>query len=543
MSVPGRRETLHVDVPTAPTGAHWAEPPMFIDRVVYRADGEGYLPNGFRQVFVIAAQGGATDQLTDGDFANAGTPAFTPDGKELLVSGNRRVDAPYEPLESEIYRIELKDHAISALTDRRGPDYGAVISPDGKYVAYLGFDDRRMFYQIAQLYVMDINGQNVHALTPALDRDVQLPQWSADGHHIVFQYEDRATIRIASIDLQGKITILANDVAGADVSRPYAGGGSFSLARAGRFAYMRASASAPPALATGTAVGNVKTISTFNANALGRRTLGRLEEISYASSSGHLPIQGWVLKPPNFSPSTHYPLILAIHGGPTANYGARFSAEFQLIASAGYVVLYVNPRGSTSYGENFINLIHHNFPGNDYDDLMSGVDFMLRQGYIDPNRLFVMGDSGGGVLTAWTVGHTDRFRAAAVGKPAINWTSFVLTSDETNFYHQYWFEGFPWDHFEDYWKRSPLAYAGHVRTPTLLITGEQDLRTPSSEAEQFYAALRLQKVDTAMLRVPGAFHDISARPSNLIEKVAYILAWFKTHDVKSASSETSRLAE
>jgi acylaminoacyl-peptidase len=220
---------------------------------------------------------------------------------------------------------------------------------------------------------------------------------------------------------------------------------------------------------------------------------------------------------------------LEIHGGPFANYGDRFAAEIQLYAAAGYVVLYINPRGSTSYGEEFGNLIHHAYPGYDYDDLMSGVETLLAKGYIDPQRLYVTGGSGGGVLTAWIVGHTERFRAAVVAKPVINWTSFVLTADSYNFFYKHWFPGPPWEHPEHYRQRSPLSYVGNVKTPTMLLTGESDYRTPISESEQFYQALKLNQVDAAMVRIPHSSHGIASRPSNLIAKVAHILGWFQRH--------------
>lgn len=199
------------------------------------------------------------------------------------------------------------------------------------------------------------------------------------------------------------------------------------------------------------------------------------------------------------------------------------------LATAGYVVLYVNPRGSTGYGETFGNLIHHAYPGHDYDDLMSGVDAILKRGYIDEQNLFVTGGSGGGVLTAWIVGKTKRFRAAVIAKPVINWTSFVLTSDIYPFFVRYWFPGPPWEQLEHYWKRSPLSLVGNVATPTMLITGEADHRTPITEAEQFYQALKLRKVDTMLVRVPGASHNIGVRPSHLMGKAAYVLKWFKNH--------------
>jgi acylaminoacyl-peptidase len=207
------------------------------------------------------------------------------------------------------------------------------------------------------------------------------------------------------------------------------------------------------------------------------------------------------VKPPHFDAGKKYPLLLEIHGGPFAAYGASFAAEHQLYAAAGYVVLYVNPRSSTGYG-----------PDKDFDDLMSGVDAVLGKGYVDASRLFVTGGSGGGVLTAWIVGHTDRFRAAVVVKPVINWTSFVLTADLCNYFYRYWFAGFPWDEEQVYWKRSPLAYVGNVHTPTMLMTGESDYRTPSGEAEQFYEALKLRRLDTALVRVPHAPHDIFVAP-------------------------------
>ena len=537
MPVPAERKPLKVDLPEAPKNVKWAEAPKLIDRMVYRADGEGYLPNVFSQLFIIGADGGAARQLTHGDFDHDGTPAFEADGKSVLITANRRSDADYEPLDSEIYRVDLADDSIHALTDRRGPDRHPVVSPDGKHIAYLGFDDKRLGYQPTQLYVMDIDGSHSRSITPDLDRDAASPHWTGDSKQILFQYEDRGSTKIAAIDLAGKMRVLADDVGGNDVTRPYSGG-SFSSAANGsganvRFAYTKAAPLAPAALATGTSLRDIATLTALSGTVLDDRTLGAVEELSFDSSADKRRIQGWIVKPPGFDAAKKYPLLLEIHGGPFAAYGPSFAAEIQLYAAAGYVVLYLNPRGSTGYGEQFADLIHHNYPDNDYGDLMSGVDTVISRGYVDPERLFVTGGSGGGVLSAWIVGHTDRFRAAVVVKPVINWTSFVLTADMTNYFYRYWFSGFPWDDEQSYWKRSPLAYVGNVHTPTMLMTGEVDYRTPSSEAEQFYQALKLRKVDTALVRVPNASHDISARPSLLIDKVAYVLAWFKSHDAKS----------
>ncbi len=528
MAVAQERKPLKVELPETPKNAKWADPPKLIDRMVFRADGQGYLPSTFSQLFIVSADGGAARQLTHGDFDHQGPPAFTADGSGVLISANRRADADYEPLDSEIYRVDLSDGSLHSLTDRRGPDRRPVPSPDGKHIAYLGFDDKQLGYQAAQLYVMDSDGTHPHSLTAGLDRDAATPQWLGDGR-LVFQYDDHGSAKIAAIDLQGKMSILADGVGGSDVSRPYSGG-SFSIARNGRFVFTKASATAPPVLATGTSMRDIKTLGDLSANLLGQRSISSVEEISFDSSADHRRLQGWIVKPPGFDPGKKYPFLLEIHGGPFAMYAPSFAAEIQLYAAAGYVVLYMNPRGSTGYGEEFANLIHHDYPDKDYDDLMSGVDAVIGRGYVDNQRLFVTGGSGGGVLTAWIVGHTDRFRAAVVVKPVINWTSFVLTGDVNNYFYRYWFGEFPWDDIQAYWRRSPLAYVGNVKTPTMLITGEVDYRTPSSEAEQFYQALKLRKIDTALVRVPNASHDISARPSLLIAKTAYVLAWLKAHD-------------
>ncbi|UCG33695.1 MAG: S9 family peptidase, partial [Phycisphaerales bacterium] len=254
--------------------------------------------------------------------------------------------------------------------------------------------------------------------------------------------------------------------------------------------------------------------------------LGAVEEVRYPSAIDGREIQGWIIKPPHFDPSRKYPLILEIHGGPFANYGPRFDLEMQLYAAADYVVLYTNPRGSTSYGQEFGNLIHHAYPGDDFYDLNAGVDTMVATGYVDPDKLFVTGGSGGGVLTCWMIGRTDRFRAAVSAYPVINWTSFVLTADMSAFFTKYWFPGPPWEQAEHYAKRSLLSVVGNVKTPTMVITGEDDYRTPISESEQYYQALKLRGVDSVLVRVPGESHGIRQRPSHHMAKVLNTLAWF-----------------
>jgi acylaminoacyl-peptidase len=378
---------------------------------------------------------------------------------------------------------------------------------------------------------MDIDGGNPRVVTGQLDRDVENPRWAADGRSLYFAYDERGVKKLGVVSLDGRVRTLAEGLGGMDIGRPYTSG-MYSVARNGRAAFTHATTSRPADVATVTAGGAVKVLTALNDDLFGARTLGAVRELTWKSSHDQREIQGWAIYPPDFDAAKKYPMILEIHGGPFTAYGPNYTTELQLMAAAGYIVLYTNPRGSTSYGEEFGNLIHHAYPGNDYDDLMSGVDALIAQGNVDPNNLFVTGGSGGGVLTAWIVGKTDRFRAAVVAKPVINWSSFALTSDITSFFYKYWFGAFPWDQPEQYWKRSPLSLVGNVKTPTMLLTGEADYRTPIGESEQYYQALKLRKIDTVMVRIPEASHGMVSRPSNLIAKVDNILAWFERYRKK-----------
>ncbi|UCC25605.1 MAG: S9 family peptidase [Gemmatimonadales bacterium] len=519
-------------MPAPPEGADWAAPAVVIDDVQYKADGQaGFVKQGKTHVFIVPSEGGTPRQVTSGPY-NHTQPTWTPDGRGLLVVANRRDDASFEANDTDLYEIALEDGSLTRLTDRYGPDAGPAVSPDGRLVAFTGFDDALQGYQVTRLYVMDRDGSGRREIRTGLDRSVGSLAWSADGRGLFLGYTDRGVGRIAFVTLEGAVTVLAEDVGGASMGRPYAGG-SFSVNGAGTFAYTVANPYRPSEVGLGTGDGGVRVLTDLNRDLLGHKALGEVEEIWWESSFDGRPVQGWIVKPPDFDPDREYPLVLEIHGGPFSAYGPHFSPEVQLYAAAGNVVLYTNPRGSTSYGEEFGNLIHHAYPGNDYDDLMSGVDAVLGRGYVDEDRLFVTGGSGGGVLTAWIVGKTDRFAAAAVQKPVINWASFVLHADGIPFFARYWFGRMPWDDPMHYWNRSPLSLVGNVTTPTMLITGEVDYRTPMSETEQYYGALLLEGVPTAMVRVPEASHGIASRPSQMLTKVTHILGWFDRYPTRS----------
>jgi dipeptidyl aminopeptidase/acylaminoacyl peptidase len=525
MQVPAKPEPLG-SAPSKPEGAQWAEPLQVYSEIQYRSDDAGYLEPGHTQVFVVSADGGAPRQLTDGAYLHSGPLAWSPDGRTLLFAGNRREGWQRDPLESELYELRLADGSIRALTTRKGPDRVVGYSPDGRRVAVLGFEDRLLGYQNVELSVLDLDGGQSRSLTAALDRSIDGAAWSADGRSLYVSYEDHGAVKLARVGLDGKLTPVAANLGSGSLDRPYVGG-SFSVANDGSVAHTTGTALRPNDVALTDRKGNTRRLTDLNEGLFAARKLAQTRPLAVTSSFDGRPIEAWLTTPPDFDPSRKYPLILEIHGGPMAAYGPQFATDYQLYAAAGYLVLAVNPRGSTSYGAEFANLIHHRYPSEDYDDLMSAVDAAIREGFVDADNLFVTGGSGGGVLTAWIVGRNQRFAAAVSQKPVINWASTALTTDITGYMTKYWFPTLPWEDPQAYWARSPLSLVGSVKTPTMVLTGERDYRTPFSDSEQYYQALQLAGVPTALVKVPGASHGgLTARPSQSAAKASTILAWF-----------------
>ncbi|MDY7395639.1 S9 family peptidase [Aureibaculum sp. 2210JD6-5] len=525
MTVPEAQPTL-VKAPKKPEGAKWAEHPRVTTRFKYEADGSGYIEPGFKHLFVISADGGTAHQISSGNY-KFGSPHWAKDGKSLFFSGNLIDDWDYDFRNSEIYNINIASGKTVALTDRKGPDGDLAISPNGKQIAYVGFDDKVQTYQVNHIYLMDLDGSNKRQITMNLDRSPSDLIWSNDGKGLYFQYDDKGNTKIGYTTLSGKTSIIADNLGGTAIGRPY-GGGSYSVAENGTIAFTQTTPNYPSEIAV-VQKGKTRKISKLNDDILPYRTLGKVEEIWYKSTIDGNDIQGWIVYPPNFDASKKYPLLVENHGGPISNYGDRFSPEMQLYASAGYVVFYPNPRGSTSYGEKFGNLLYHNYPGNDYDDVMDGVDAVIAKGIIDTTELFVTGGSAGGIMTAWMIGKNNRFRAAAVIKPVMNWISKTLTADNYYGYADSRYPGQPWENFETYWKFSPISLVGNIQTPTMVMVGTEDRRTPLSEAKQLYNALKIRKIETALVEIPGAYHLIVNRPSQLITKVDHIVAWFEKY--------------
>ena len=525
--VPKASPTL-AEMPAKPKGASWAEPATVIDRMTFRRDGGGYLPTGNNQVFVVPADGGTPRQMSNGDYPIGGPVTWMPDSKSIIFSSNRRDDAEYHPRQTDLFSASLVSGELVKVTDRAGSESNPVISSNGRYLAYTSAADTRQGYNRAELRVKDLQSGEDRSLTEDLDRSVSDVQWTSDSKRLWISFDDLGMTRVAEVDLKGRLKQSDIVLGGTALGRPYTSG-VFSVGGKGHLVFTLGRDDRPADLALMRPGKAPRLLTDLNNDLMGQREMARVERMTWASSHDGLEVEGWVMKPPSFDPNKTYPMILEIHGGPHSAYGPNYSTEAQLYAAAGYIVFYTNPRGSTSYGEEFANTIDLAYPGYDYDDLMSGVDALLDRGYVDANQLYVTGGSGGGVLTAWIVGKTDRFRAAVVAKPVINWASFVLTADLNYYFATTWFDAPPWEDYESYWKRSPLSLVGNVSTPTMLLTGEADYRTPMSETEQYYQALKHRGIDTLMVRIPGASHSIYARPSNLIAKVNSILAWFERY--------------
>ncbi|MBI3654643.1 MAG: S9 family peptidase [Acidobacteria bacterium] len=523
MNVPSPQK-FKVAMPPRPAGAKWIDPPRVIDRLDYRADGAGYRPEGYSHIFIVPSDGGTPRQLTEGDF-NHGAPEWTPDSQTLIFSAARREDSEYDRAGSDIYALNVATGQIKQLTDRKGPDANPAVSPDGKMIAYTGYDFSDDTYSIAKLSLMNIDGANKRELTSDLDRTPQDLLWASDNSGIYFTTEDKGSNNVQFISIKGgAIVEVTTGVHQINLT---------SLAANGLAVGTIANAKETgDVVAFNVKNATLKPLTDVNGDLLEGRKLGNVEEIWYDSVGG-MKVQGWIVKPPDFDPAKKYPLILYIHGGPHAMYGIGMNFEFQNHAAEGYVVLYTNPRGSTGYGKVFGNAINNNYPGQDYDDLMNGVDAVIKKGYVDERNLFVCGGSGGGVLTSWIVGHTKRFAAAVVMKPVINWYSFVGTTDGSSWYYN--FKKLPWEDPAEHLRRSPITYVGNVTTPTMLMTGELDLRTPMEQTEQYYRALKLRKIDTVMVRIADEYHPFNAsprHPSNRLNQILYLRGWFEKYKKK-----------
>jgi dipeptidyl aminopeptidase/acylaminoacyl peptidase len=513
-------EPWSIKMPEKPKGAKWTEGPKVVTQLNYRRDRVGYLEEGFTHVFIVPADGGIPRQITQGNWNHNGVE-WTPDGKEILFTSLRVENAEYEYRQSNIYSVNVETSEIRQLTDRSGIDRSPVVSPDGKKVAYVGYDWTDDTYIEDKLYIMDIDGKNPKELAVDFDRSPASMFWATDNSGVYFNADYNGTRNLYFAPIRGghkQVSQGNHLLTVSDINRNGVAVGVMTDYH-------------NPAELISFAVNNpnIKKLTRLNESMLKNVQLGEVEELWYKSTDD-FDVHGWIVKPTDFDPSKKYPMILVIHGGPHGMYNVGFNFTWQHHAAEGYVVLYTNPRGSSGYGSVFGNAIKNDYPGKDYDDLMNGVDEVIKKGYVDEKNLFVYGGSGGGVLTSWIVGHTDRFAAASVNFPVINWLSFVGNTDGVSWYKN--FKEYPWDDPSEHLRRSPLMYVGNVKTPTMLMCGEDDLRTPISQTEEFYQALKVLKVPTAMIRFQNEYHGTGTNPSNYLRTQLYLYSWFDKYKSK-----------
>lgn len=514
-----------IDMPAPPEGASWTEPPRILDRLHYRQDRVGYTDPGFSHLFVVPASSGSARQLTDGEwnvgaqfdglFSGAGL-SWMPDGESILFDGWNEPDGDMVYRRSHIYSIDVDTAEITQLTDDTGFWTSPEVSSDGGTIAYTGYPATNVTYEMARIYVMDSDGSNARLVSDDFDRPPANLIWASNDRGVYFTAQDEGYVNVFYMAVNGSV-------------RPVTSGKQvYSLTSvAGNLGVGLGASFYEPDDVVSFALsgrGEPAQLTAVNDDLLAGKQLGEHEEIWFEASDGNRA-HGWIIKPPGFDPGSTYPLLMEIHGGPFGMYSGQFVFNYQVFAANGFVVLYTNPRGSTGYGEAFSQAIDHAYPSVDYLDLMAGVDATIAEGYIDEKRMYVGGCSGGGVLSSWVIGHTTRFAAAAVRCPVSNWLSMAGTTDIPNFTFSFFDKPF-WEDPDQWLEHSSLMYVGNVTTPTAIMTGEQDLRTPMAQSEEYYAALKMRGVPTRLLRFNDQYHGTGTLPSNNMRTMLYMMSWY-----------------
>ena len=540
-----------------------------VTKAAYRSNGAGFLEVGRpAHIWVVDVPDVLTEpqkarQVTTGEFTETDI-TWSRDGSKIYFTSERTLEPVYEPPHNELYVVGASGGEATKLVGMDGAIRGISLSPDGTRMAFVSAINhgdapdgkvKQRSYSQSDLFVTDLTpGAVPKNLTAAYDYDIgggvggdQAPPrgggfggsrafWSADGRSIVVASGEEGKANLKRIDTtSGKVEALTEGNHSISSCSPTPDGSKLAL-------LISTPTNIGDLFIADGKTGRMTQITHINGELFSKLTLTEPEMFWYTSFDGR-KIQAWAQRPPDFQEGRKYPLILNIHGGPHAAYGYVFDHEFQWMAAKGYIVLYPNPRGSTTYGQEFGNVIQYHYPGDDYKDLMAGVDELIKRGWVDPDRMGVTGGSGGGVLTNWVIGHTTRFKAAVSQRSIADWAGFWYTADFTQFTAS-WFRGAPWEDEADFTARSPITYIKQIVTPLMLVEGEADLRTPPADGgEQMFRALKYKKVPTVMVRFPGESHELSrsGKPTHRVERLEHIVGWMDkyvlgkdihTYDVK-----------
>ncbi len=509
------------------------------NRVFFKLDGYGYLPRERYHLWMVEVDNGKQEQLTDSEVHDETGPVWSPDGSRIAFFSNRSNQPDLHPDLIDLFVFEINKKEESKVETPVGPKGKASFSPDGNSIAYFGIEGINKDYKNTVLWVVDLDPpRKAHSLTSSYDFNVgggvindigsvitSAPVWSADGKELFFQVGRHGRTSLHKVDLSGKgmETILKFDGV-------VSGFGFDSSTQ--RLAYIHGTMKDPCQVAMmDLAEGQQKVLTSLNRELLDRIDLGTLEKVWFKGSDGN-DLQGWILQPPIFDPEQKYPSILEIHGGPQAQYGFFFMHEFYYLAAQGYVVYFCNPRGGQGYGEEHTKSIYYGRWGTvDYEDLMVWADIMEQKPYIDPENMGVTGGSYGGYMTAWIIGHTDRFKAAVSQRCVSNLISMWGSSDFNWSFQSIFDDKAPYENIEVLWECSPMKHIGSAKTPTLVIHSMQDLRCAIEQSEQVYVALKNLGVETEFLMFPDSPHGVSrtGRTDRRIVRLEGILDWFERY--------------
>jgi len=510
-----------------------------ITRLMYKADAYGFLPKERWHIWTIDARTGRGKQLTEGESYDEYAPQWSPDGKRIVFVSNRSENPERTWDEYDLYLISAAGGNLHKIEAPPGEKEMPRFSPDGRWIAYYQHAPREALWRNTNLWVVPANGDGqVKNLTEPLDFQVGQdtindidkidcipPTWSNDSQTLYFQMSHHGDTLLKSIDINGTNLqdVISNQGVVGDVQLDqsnaklvYLHGDMTSLAQV----WLR-----------NLPTGGSRKLTGFNQNLFRAVDLGNVEEVWFKGPADN-DLQGWIIKPPGFIKTKKYPSILEIHGGPMAQYGNYFMHEFYYLAAQGYVVYFCNPRGGQGYGEAHTKAIYNDWGNADYADVMAWVDLVEQKPYIDRDRMGVTGGSYGGFMTNWIIGHTDRFKAAVTQRSVSNFISMGGSSDLGHHWEAlFGAGGMIWDDYDNFWRQSPLKYIGNVKTPTLVIHSEQDLRCDIEQGEQVYVALKKLGVDTELVRFPGEPHGLSrqGRTDRRIARLNHILRWFDRH--------------
>jgi len=521
---------LSIVIPDAPEGASWKADPRIFDDLDYLAADGSMISESVRQIHILNLEDGSVSQITQSNKSIGLTMDWMPNEDAIITEGYSTEDHNRYPFERDIFTVHIDNGEIHSLTNRDGYEGRAKASPSGDKIAFIAYDESYPGYpgySFGMVFVMDNDGSNIVNLYESghFDRSVYDFDWDPNEESLLIMYDDQGDTKLGRMALDGTVTKILDKLGAGALAYPQ--GFAFSVASNGNIIYSRKDEKSPGDIFIFEAKSQESRPVTNLNPFLENKKLGSVSHFDYQSSLDNTQLEGWYILPPDFDQTQSYPLLLEIHGGPYSNYGARFDLEKQIYASAGYIVAYVNPRGSTSHGKDFLATVFRKFPADDVQDLIDGVEFLQETLPIKRDQKFVVGGSAGGMLATAVIEETHQFSAAAILYPLADFASYVISSAPWVEVMQATFAEPPWRDPEPYFERSVLSHVEKIDTPALLMTGGKDHQSPVFQTESIYRALRWEGKDALLVIVPDETHGIRDHPSHYMTKLQTVITWFE----------------